>query len=62
MVMLLGNTECGSLASLNAIPFLKVPSRFLPRRPTVFAQWVTAPGFEIRRDNFYCALGDNDVI
>lgn len=62
MVVLLGNTEWGPLASLSGLPFVHVPRRFLPRKATVFAQWIGDPGFAIRSDNFYCALGDGDVI
>jgi hypothetical protein len=62
MVMLLGNTGWGSLSTVSRLPFLKVPPRVLPRKTTVYAQWITSPGFDIRRDNFYCALGDSDVI
>jgi len=28
----------------------------------VYAQWITEQAFDIRRDNFYVALGDSDVI
>ncbi len=62
MAMILGNTEWGSLSAANGIPFLTVPPRFLPRKTTVYAQWITPPGFAIRRENFYIALGDSDVI
>ncbi|MGB9031957.1 MAG: hypothetical protein WCC27_17675 [Acidobacteriaceae bacterium] len=62
MVMLLGNTAWGALAAVSGWPFVKVPPRLLPRKTTVYAQWVGSPGFEIRRDNFYCALGDSDVV
>jgi len=62
LVMLLGNTSWGPLSEVGAFPFVRVPPRLLPRKTTVYAQWVTKPGFEISRDNFYCALGDSDVI
>jgi hypothetical protein len=62
IVMLLGNTAWGALSGVCGLPFLRVPPRLLPRRTTVYAQWVGSPGFEIRRDNFYCSLGDSDVI
>jgi hypothetical protein len=62
MAMILGNTQFGPLASVNSFPFLTVPSRFLPRKMTIFAKWVATPGFEICRDNLYVALGDSDVI
>ncbi len=62
MVMLLGNTEWGSPSAVSRLPFLKVPTRALPRKTTVYAQWIGSPGFDIRRNNFYCMLGDSDVI
>jgi len=62
MAMILGNTEWGPLAALNKMPFLTVPPRRLPRKTTVYAEWITDPRFEIREDNFYVALGDSDVI
>jgi hypothetical protein len=62
MAMILGNTEWGPVSAMNAVPYLTVPSRFLPRKMTVYAQWITPPAFDIRRDNFYVALGDSDVI
>ena len=62
MAMILGNTGCGSLAAASGMPFLTVPQRFLPRKTTVYAQWISSPGFPIRRDNFCVALGDSDVI
>jgi hypothetical protein len=62
MAMILGNTEWGPLSTVSRLPFLAVPPRFLPRKTTVYAQWITPPGFEIQRDSFYVALGDSDVI
>jgi hypothetical protein len=62
MAMILGNTGWGPLSAVSRLPFLAVPPRFLPRKTTVYAQWLTAPEFDIRRDNFYVALGDSDVI
>jgi hypothetical protein len=62
MAMLLGNTNWGPLEALDSLPFLTVPQRRLPRKTTVYAEWMNAPGFEIRKDNFYVALGDSDVI
>jgi len=62
MSIILGNTEWGSLAAMSRLPFMKVPPRFLPRKTTVYADWVSQPRFEIRKDNFYVALGDGDVI
>jgi hypothetical protein len=62
MAMILGNTSWGPLASVSKLPFLAVPSRLLPRKTTVYAEWMTEPGFDIRSDNFYVALGDSDVI
>jgi hypothetical protein len=62
MAMIFGNTDWGSISAVSGIPFLAVHPRFLPRRMTLFAQWLSPPGFEIRRDNFYVALGDSDVI
>jgi hypothetical protein len=62
MAMILGNTEWGPLAAVNGIPFLAVPRRRLPRKTSVYAEWTAEPGFEIREDNFYVALGDSDVV
>lgn len=62
MAMILGNMEWGPLAAVSRMPFLTVPSRRLPRKTMVYAQWMAEPGFEIRKDNFYVALGDSDVI
>lgn len=62
MAILLGNTGWGPLASVSGLPFVHVPPRLLPRKTTVFAQWIGDPGFAIRSDTFYCALGDSDVI
>jgi hypothetical protein len=62
LAMIFGNTEWGPLSGMNALPFLRVPSRFLPRKATIFAEWITAPGFEVRRDNFYVTLGDCDMV
>jgi hypothetical protein len=62
MAMIIGNTEWGSLSAVNGIPFLTVPPRFLPHKTTVYAQWLTPQGFDIRRDSFFVALGDCDVI
>jgi hypothetical protein len=62
MAMIFGNTEIGPISSLKRLPFLTVPPRFLPRKTKLYAQWITSPEFEIRRENFYVALGDSDVI
>jgi hypothetical protein len=62
MSMIMGNTKWGSLSAVKGMPFLTVPPRFLPRKTTVFAQWITPPAFDICGDNFYVALGDSDVI
>jgi hypothetical protein len=62
MAMILGNTAWGALSTVSGMPYLTVPPRYLPRKTTVYAQWITEPGFEITRDNFYVALGDSDVI
>lgn len=62
MAMIFGNTEIGPISLLKRLPFLTVPPRFLPRKTKVYAQWITSPGFEISRENFYVALGDSDVI
>jgi hypothetical protein len=62
MATILGNTGWGPLRATKTMPFFSVPPRYLPRKTTVYAQWLTQPGFEIRRDNFYVALGDSDVI
>jgi len=62
MATMLGNTGWGPLCASKTMPFFAVPPRYLPRKTTVYAQWITQPGFEIRRDNFYVALGDSDVI
>jgi hypothetical protein len=62
MTMLMGNSAWGPLRAMNALPFLTVPPRFLPRKMTVYAEWKTSPGFEIGRNNFHLALGDSDVI
>ncbi|HUB00954.1 MAG TPA: hypothetical protein VMA34_21665 [Terracidiphilus sp.] len=62
MAMILGNTAWGPMSAVNGMPFVSVPLRFLPRKTAVYAQWVTPPGFDIQRDNFYLTLGDSDVI
>jgi hypothetical protein len=62
MALILGNTDWGPLAAVNQIPYLSVPVRRLPRRTTVYAEWRTEPGFDIRQDNFYIVLGDSDVV
>jgi hypothetical protein len=62
VAMILGNTGWGPLSALNRLPFLTVPPRLLPRKTTVYAEWLSKPGFDIRRDNFYLALGDSDVV
>jgi hypothetical protein len=62
MAIILGNTEWGPLEAVSRLPFLAVPPRFLPRKTMVYAQWITEQAFDIRRDNFYVALGDSDVI
>jgi hypothetical protein len=63
LAMIFGNTASGSLAVMNTLPFITVPPRLLPRKPTVYAEWgASAPAFEINRDNFFIALGDCDFI
>jgi hypothetical protein len=62
MSMILGNTSWGPLSALSRFPFLTVPPRYLPRKTAVYAEWISNPGFDIRRDNFYVALGDSDVV
>ncbi|MGA8729417.1 MAG: GNAT family N-acetyltransferase, partial [Terracidiphilus sp.] len=62
MAMIFGNTAWGPISAVKRIPFLRVPPRFLPRKTTVYAQWVNPPGFDFLRENFYVALGDSDVI
>ena len=62
MAMILGNAQWGPLAAVNHIPYISVPMERLPRKTTVYAQWMTEPAFDIRQDNFYVALGDSDVV
>ena len=62
MAMIFGNTRIGPISSLKRLPFLTVPPRLLPRKTTLYAQWITSPGFEITQETFYVALGDSDVI
>ena len=62
MAIILGNTGWGPLCASRTVPLFAVPPRYLPRKTTVYAQWITPQGFEICRDNFYLALGDSDVI
>jgi hypothetical protein len=62
MAMIFGNIHIGPISLLKRLPFLTVAPRFLPRKATLFAQWISPPEFEISRDNFYVALGDSDVI
>jgi len=61
-MMILGNTCWGPLSAINRLPFFNVPPRLLPRKTTVYAEWVSQPAFEMRRDNLYLALGDSDVV
>ena len=49
IAMILGNTGWGPLAAVESLPFLKVPARRLPRKTTVYAEWITEPRFEMRR-------------
>ncbi len=62
IALLLGNMEWGPMSMLGGFPFIKVPANLLPRKTTVYAEWITNTGFEIRPETFYCALGDSDVI
>jgi hypothetical protein len=62
LALIMGNRAWGPLSAISGLPFLKVPSRVLPRKTAVFAEWLTSAAFEIRRDNFYVSLGDSDVI
>ena len=62
LALIMGNRAWGPLSAISGLPFLKVPSRVLPRKTAVFAEWLTPAAFEIRRDNFYVSLGDSDVV
>jgi hypothetical protein len=62
IAMLIGNTATGHLAAIKRLPFLSLPPRRLPRKLTVFAEWIGSPKFEIGRDQFCLALGDSDVV
>lgn len=61
MSMLLGTADRGSLSTVLMPPFLRVPSRFLPRRMTVFGKWLSDPGPDLTRENVYLTLADYDV-
>ena len=62
IALILGNRDWGPLSASRTVPFLTIPPRFLPRKPTIYAQWIVSPGFDIRGDNFYVALGDCDTV
>jgi hypothetical protein len=62
MAMFLGNTEWGPSVALRKLPFVSVPKRILPRKTSVYAEWLTGEAFDIGRGNFYLTLGDSDVI
>jgi hypothetical protein len=62
MAMTMGNAALNPLASLKRLPFFSVPARLLPRKATVYAEWITAPAFDFNQQTMYIALGDSDVI
>lgn len=62
LTLTMGNVALEPLSSLRRLPFVTVPARLLPRRTGVYAEWISPPAFEIRRENSYFALGDSDVI
>jgi hypothetical protein len=62
VVMLIGNTGLKPLSELIQVPFFIIPPRYLPRRLTVFAEWIGEPKFPFHREQFHLALGDSDVV
>jgi len=62
MAMTMGNAALNPLSSLRRLPFFSVPARLLPRKATVYAEWITTPAFDFNQQTMYIALGDSDVI
>lgn len=62
IVLFIGNSAFKPLAELTQLPFIRIPSRRLPRRLTVFAEWISKPEFPITRNQLYLGLGDSDVV
>jgi hypothetical protein len=61
MAMMFTSPDCGSMSALMMPPFLRVPSRFLPRRMTVFGRWLQSPGPALDQQSLYLTLADYDV-
>lgn len=62
IIMLVGNTCWGSLSAVAGLPFINVPGRFLPRRTSVVAKWLTEPAFAFRPETLYLTLADCDLV
>lgn len=62
MGMVMGNSRLAPVSELSTVPFLSVAKNLLPRKTTVYAEWITTPAFDISRENMYLTLGDGDVI
>jgi hypothetical protein len=62
LLMVLGNTRCGALASLARFPFVAVPASRLPQPTTLFAAWSGPPRFNFAPESFAVTLADCDMI
>lgn len=62
VIMLIGNKLCGPLGAARPVPFLTLPRRFLPRKTTVFAKWLSKPAFSFRPSTFHLTLADSDLV
>jgi hypothetical protein len=62
LVLAAAHDPGGPLAALRAPLFVPIPERFAPQRPTVFADWWTAPRFAWDGAHVALTLGDCDMI
>lgn len=62
LIMTVGNMKCSPLSQFAKLPFISVPTRMLPQRVTVFADWWSQAAFDLDEESLNLTLADCDMV